>query len=121
MRLVVKAAHDKLTGFSSRRCAIFWPVPSCSNQSFLPTSAQRRPDTNMASVRALACLVLLAAAFTATTASEEKSEHVVSLGADFDATVNDGNVWFIKVRSASRARVSEWLLHPRWLQPLDHN
>jgi len=53
----------------------------------------------MASVRALACLLLLVAvAFTSATASDEKSEHVVSLGADFDATVNDGNVWFIKVR-----------------------
>lgn len=53
----------------------------------------------MASVRALACLVLLAVAFTSATASDEKSENVISLGADFDATVNDGNVWFIKVSS----------------------
>jgi hypothetical protein len=51
----------------------------------------------MANVRAVACVALLALAFTATTASDEKSEHVVSLGSDFETTVNDGNVWFIKV------------------------
>lgn len=51
----------------------------------------------MASMRSVAGLVLLAAALTVAAASEEKGEHVVALGADFDTSVNDGNVWFIKV------------------------
>jgi hypothetical protein len=50
-------------------------------------------------MRTAMCLLLVAAAFTATTASEEKGDHVVALGADFDEIVNDGNVWFIKVRN----------------------
>jgi hypothetical protein len=54
----------------------------------------------MAFMRTAMCLLLVAAAFTATTASEEKGEHVVALGADFEEKVNDGNVWFIKVSQA---------------------
>ena len=64
-------------------------------------TASQNKDKNMASKLSLACLLLLAVAFTAT-ASEEKAEHVVSLGADFDDVVNDGNVYFVKVRMAQR-------------------
>lgn len=47
-----------------------------------------------------ACVLLLAA-FSGAAAEDKPSEHVHVLSADFDDQVNDGNVWFIKVRSAS--------------------
>lgn len=50
-----------------------------------------------------ACVLLLAASFSGAAASSETSEHVHVLGADFDDNVNDGSVWFIKVRCRGAA------------------
>jgi hypothetical protein len=68
-------------------------------------------------IKVLACTLLLAAcAFPSAAAAEgEKAEHVVSLGADnFEDTVKDGNVWFVKVGmpAAVAGACAE-----RWLDP----